>query len=153
MAQPEQRTNYTQGHSSHTLATQLLRTAEVEAAFLLPHLKDTDYILDVGCGPGTITTGLSKYVTKGRVMGVDISTEVLDTARTLAAEANVPTKGLGSVSFQQGNVLETLPYADESFDVVFSSQVFGHIPMPQQPLQARSAVCSSPVASSLPVMA
>ncbi|KAH8704047.1 S-adenosyl-L-methionine-dependent methyltransferase [Talaromyces proteolyticus] len=128
--------NYTQGHSHHTTATHQARTAEVDAAFLLPYIKKTDHILDVGCGPGTITTGLAKYAPEGATIGIDISTAVLDKAKTLAAAANAPTQGPGSVVFEEGNVLERLKYADDSFDIVYASQVFGHFPPPEMPLSA-----------------
>lgn len=131
---------YIQGHSDSTIATHLLRTAETNAAFLLPHIKKTDRILDVGCGPGTITTGLAKYASEGSTVGVDISSGVLQKAKTLAAEANVPNQGPGSVVFEEGNVLDRLPYADESFDVIFCSQLFGHIPGPELPLRALAEV-------------
>jgi ubiquinone/menaquinone biosynthesis C-methylase UbiE len=136
MAQNSQSSNYTQGHSNYTVATQQSRTAESDTAFLLPYIKETDHILDVGCGPGTITTGLAKYASKGTIVGVDMSIDVLQKAKTLAAEANVPTQGLGSVVFEHGNVLEGLTYPDDTFDIVFCSQVFGHIPMPDLPLRA-----------------
>ncbi|OQV05114.1 Methyltransferase domain-containing protein, partial [Cladophialophora immunda] len=128
MAQPSKSTNsYTQGHSNYTVATHLTRTAESDAAFLLPHIKTTDHILDVGCGPGTITTGLAKYASEGATVGVDMSSEVLAKAKAVAAEANVPSSGPGSVAFQEANVLEGLPFADDAFDVVFASQVLGHM--------------------------
>ncbi|OAP61291.1 hypothetical protein AYL99_03492 [Fonsecaea erecta] len=120
---------YTQGHSDYTVATHLTRTAESDAAFLLRHIKPTDHILDVGCGPGTITTGLARYASQGSTVGIDMSPAVLEKARALVATAgaHVPSSGPGSVVFQEGNVLERLPFADESFDVVFASQVLGHM--------------------------
>ncbi|KAK9453446.1 S-adenosyl-L-methionine-dependent methyltransferase [Dipodascopsis uninucleata] len=133
MAQPS---NYTQGHSNYTIATHLSRTAESSAAFLLPYIKKTDSILDVGCGPGTITMGLAKYASEGRTVGVDISPSVLQKAKTLAAETNVPTEGPGSVVFKEGNVLEGLAYPDDTFDIVFASQLFGHMPPPDLPRRA-----------------
>ncbi|KAF2796437.1 S-adenosyl-L-methionine-dependent methyltransferase [Melanomma pulvis-pyrius CBS 109.77] len=136
IAQHSQSSTYTQGYSDYTVATQQLRTAESEAAFLLPYIKKTDHILDVGCGPGTITTGLAKYASQGRIVGVDISTDVLQKAKTLAAEANAPTQGPGSVVFEQGNVLESLDYPDASFDILYSSQLFGHLPPPDLPRRA-----------------
>ena len=143
MAQHSQPSNssYTQGHSNCTVATHLLRTAESDAAFLLPHIQKTDRILDVGCGPGTITTGLAKYASEGTVVGIDISTAVLQKAKSLAAEANVPTQGTGSVVFEEGNILERLTYPDGTFDVVYCSQVFGHLlPSPELPLRALSEI-------------
>jgi ubiquinone/menaquinone biosynthesis C-methylase UbiE len=128
--------SYTQGHSNYTIATHLSRTAESNAAFLLPYIKKTDHILDAGCGPGTITTGFAKYASEGKTVGIDISTDVLQKARTLANEANIPTQGPGSVTFEQGNVLENLPYPDDTFDIIYSSQLFGHLPPPDMPLRA-----------------
>ncbi len=43
-------------------------------------------LLDVGCGPGTITLGLAQAVTPGEVVGVDIQASQIDQARALAAE-------------------------------------------------------------------
>jgi ubiquinone/menaquinone biosynthesis C-methylase UbiE len=140
MAQHNQPSTYTQGYSNSTISTHQRRTAESDAAFLLPHIKKTDHILDVGCGPGTITTGLAKYAGEGMTIGLDISEDVLQKAKTLAAEANVPTQGPGSVVFEQGNVLERLPYPDDTFDVAYCSQVFGHIPPPDLPLRALSEI-------------
>ena len=136
IAQHSLSSNYTQGHSNYTVATHQSRTAESDAAFLLPHIKKIDHILDVGCGPGTITTGLAKYASEGTTVGIDISIDVLQKAKTLAAEANVPTQGSGSVVFEQANVLQGLAYPDDTFDIVFCSQLFGHLPPPDLPLRA-----------------
>jgi ubiquinone/menaquinone biosynthesis C-methylase UbiE len=136
MAQTNLPSYYTRGHSDYTIATHLRRSAESDAAFLLPYLKTTDHILDVGCGPGTITTSLAKYANQGTTVGIDLSTDVLQKAKTLAAESNIPTQGPGSVVFEEGNVVDGLAYPDNTFDVVFSSQVIGHMPMPDIPLRA-----------------
>jgi ubiquinone/menaquinone biosynthesis C-methylase UbiE len=137
MAQHSQPSNYTQGYSNYTVATHQSRTAESDAAFLLPHIKKTGHILDVGCGPGTITTGLAKYASEGTTVGIDISIDVLQKAKTLAAEANVPTQGLGSIVFKEGNVLEGLAHPDDTFDIVYCSQLFGHLlPALDLPLRA-----------------
>lgn len=136
MAQHSQSSTYTQDYSNCTIATHQSRTAELDAAFLLPHIKKTDHILDVGCGPGTITTGLAKYASEGLTVGIDISTEVLGKAKAFAAAANVPTQGPGSVIFKEANILGELPYGDDMFDMVYASRVFGHLPMPDLPLRA-----------------
>jgi ubiquinone/menaquinone biosynthesis C-methylase UbiE len=128
--QDRQTSNYTQGHSDYTIATHESRTAESDAAFLLPFIKKTDHILDAGCGPGTITTSFANYASEGTITGIDMSEEVLERAKKLATEAKVPFDGLGSVIFEHGNVLEGLFYPDNTFDIVYCSQLFGHLPSP-----------------------
>ncbi|CRG88924.1 hypothetical protein PISL3812_05959 [Talaromyces islandicus] len=140
MAQPTNNAGYTQGHSKFTVATQVTRTAEADAGFLLPHIKKTDKILDIGCGPGTITTGFAKYASEGATVGVDISEQVLQKAKAMAAEASAPTKGPGSVVFEPGDVLKGLAYADESFDIIYCSQLFGHFPPLDLPLKALAEI-------------
>jgi SAM-dependent methyltransferase len=140
MAQPEAG-SYKHGHSAYTTATHERRSADSDAAFLLPYIKATDRILDVGCGPGTITTGLARHASAGSTVGVDMSSAVLAKARALAASSDVPTSGPGSVVFEAGNVLQRLPFADDEFDVVLASQVFGHLgPSPALPLRALAEI-------------
>ncbi|KAJ5593920.1 uncharacterized protein N7459_000128 [Penicillium hispanicum] len=136
MASASQTHNYKQGYSSQTVATQQARTAEAEAAFLLPYIKKTDFILDVGSGPGTITIGLSKCASEGRTVGIDISANVLQRAKAAADEASIPNEGPGSILFEEGNILEGLPYPDNTFDVVFCSQTLGYMPPPDMPGKA-----------------
>lgn len=130
MAEDKRLGNYTQGYSRQTLSSHLLRTAETDAAFLLPHIKKQDQVLDVGCGPGTITTGFIKYASEGRVVGIDISVDVLNKAKSLAAEANVPTTGRGAIVFEKGDVASGLPYPDNTFDVIYCGQVLGYFVQP-----------------------
>ncbi|KAK2071245.1 hypothetical protein P8C59_005684 [Phyllachora maydis] len=121
-------TNYRQGYSKSTLASHASRTAESDAAFLFPHLKPGARVLDVGCGPGTITVGLAKHVGPGgSVVGIDLSDHVLDLARAHLAH-NPDREGSAEITFQTGNVLSGLPFADGEFDVVYVSQVFLHLP-------------------------
>ncbi|KAG7118515.1 putative methyltransferase C1B3.06c like protein [Verticillium longisporum] len=114
-------TNYTQGYSKATTSSHAARTIHSDAAFVLPFIDPADRILDVGCGPGTITTGFATIVPQGEVVGIDLSDEVLATARS-----SVPA-GLSNISFQRANLLEGLPFLDGHFSVVFSSQVFPHL--------------------------
>lgn len=94
-----------------------MRTAESDAAFLLPHIKKTDRILDVGGGLGLITTGLAKYASEGSIVGVDISVDDLQKAKLLFQR---PHPGTG---LEEGNVLEGLAYPNDTFDIVFAYQV------------------------------
>src|SRR6188472_2086916 len=62
---------YTHGHHESVLRSHEWRTAENSAAYLLPHLQPGMDLLDVGCGPGTITLDLARLVAPGHVVGVD----------------------------------------------------------------------------------
>ncbi|MET0459349.1 MAG: class I SAM-dependent methyltransferase, partial [Ilumatobacteraceae bacterium] len=64
---------YTHGHHESVLRSHTWRTAENSAGYLLPHLHAGLDLLDVGCGPGTITLDLAERVAPGRVRGVDAS--------------------------------------------------------------------------------
>lgn len=125
-------TNYTQGYSEATLTSHASRTIESDASFLIPHLRATDHILDVGCGPGTITVGFAAIATGGSVTGIDISEQVLEVARETDQKARMKSQDtahpLAPITFQKADLLAGLPFADDTFDVVFNSQLFPHLP-------------------------
>src|SRR5688572_1578739 len=69
---------YIHGHSDSVLRSHRWRTAANSAAYLLPHLADGQRLLDVGCGPGTLTVDLARHVgPSGAVLGVDLSESVI----------------------------------------------------------------------------
>ena len=76
---------YTHGHHESVLRSHRWRTAENSAAYLLPHLKPHMRVLDIGCGPGTITAGLAGYVPDGHVTGIDAAPDIVEQARELTA--------------------------------------------------------------------
>jgi ubiquinone/menaquinone biosynthesis C-methylase UbiE len=115
---------YQHGHHTSVVASHAKRTAEVEAEFVLPYLEPGMRLLDVGCGPGTITVGLAKRVHPGETIGIDPSASVIETARSL-----VDAKALGKPRFEVANIYEP-PFAPESFDVVFAHQLLQHLRHP-----------------------
>lgn len=118
---------YTFGHHASVVNSHARRTAQDSAAFLLPHIQPHHTILDVGCGPGTITADLAALVPQGRVTGVDFAAAVLETAR--AHHANLLRDRLlltNNCVFEVADA-NALPYADASFDVVFCHQVLQHV--------------------------
>ncbi|WP_108717824.1 MULTISPECIES: methyltransferase domain-containing protein [Miniimonas] len=113
--------HYIHGHSESVLRNHTWRTAENSAAYLLDDLGPGLDLLDVGCGPGTITVDLAERVSPGRVVGIDSSREVLLKAGEVAA-----ARGVDNVLFEPGDVM-ALPYVAESFDVVHAHQVLQHL--------------------------
>ncbi|MBI4547411.1 MAG: methyltransferase domain-containing protein [Ignavibacteriae bacterium] len=80
----------------------------------------SDYVLDVGCGTGVLLKEVSLAVPEARLAGVDLSPEMLEVARhKLGAE----------VDLRQGRA-EALPFDDEAFDLVVSTNVFHFIRNP-----------------------
>src|SRR5450755_3701559 len=97
---PDTTRTYLHGHHDSVLRSHRWRTAENSAGYLLPRLAPGAQVLDVGCGPGTITVGLAARVGEarvgdgrvgegrvgeGRVVGIDAAGEVLADARAEAA--------------------------------------------------------------------
>ena len=88
---------------------------------VLGQLLASDYfdpetrVLDVGCGTGNYAAALTE-ATRCRISGIDPSPRMLERARDAA-----PWESLA-----QGNA-ENLPFNDESFDVVMSTDVIHHV--------------------------
>jgi SAM-dependent methyltransferase len=145
-AEPEHR--YTHGHHASVLRSHRWRTAENSAAYLLPHLAPGQSLLDVGCGPGTITLDLARHVAPGSVVAIDASADVIEQART-----TVPDTDRTRIEFEVGDVF-ALRFGDGSFDVVHAHQVLQHLTDPVAALRemrrvvrpgGRVAVCENDV--------
>ena len=80
---------YTHGHPASVLRSHGWRTAENSAAYLLPRLRPGLDVLDVGCGPGTITIDLASIVGAGHAVGLDGAASAIEVARESAATAEV----------------------------------------------------------------
>ena len=125
---------YTHGHAEPVLQSHRWRTAENSAAYLLPSLRPGLDLLDVGCGPGTITVDLAAWVVPGRVVGIDVSPDPLPEAREAAARAGV------DVTFAVGDVY-AVEADDDSYDVVHAHQVLQHLTDPVAALREMARVC------------
>jgi ubiquinone/menaquinone biosynthesis C-methylase UbiE len=98
--------------------TKRLRTMTINQAMLKPGER----LLDVGCGTGGVTIPAKKRIGQnGPVSGIDPSPEMIAVARKKAERSGL------DIDFRIG-VIESLPYADGSFDVVTSSLMMHHLP-------------------------
>jgi ubiquinone/menaquinone biosynthesis C-methylase UbiE len=121
---------YTHGHHESVLRSHRWRTVENSAGYLLAHLRPGLDVLDVGCGPGTITVDLARRVTPGRVVGIDREAEVV-----AAAADHARVERCDNVRFTVGDVYalgaDMSPAAGASgFDVVHAHQVLQHLTDP-----------------------
>ncbi|HCV00955.1 MAG: SAM-dependent methyltransferase [Dehalococcoidia bacterium] len=135
MSELSQNETYTHGHHPSVVTQHSRRTAEEAARFLLPKLQPGMNLLDVGCGPGSITAGLAKYVDPGNVIGIDADSGVLETARDL-------NHGVSNLRFAEGDVY-ALPFEDDSFDVAYAHQLMQHLGDPAAALREMGRVVRS----------
>lgn len=132
---------YVTDHNPAVVRTHRWRTASNSAAHLLPHLRPDMAVLDVGCGPGTITVDLARnHVPGGHVTGVECVPDPLDAAREHAAQL-----GVTNVDFVVADVLDLRAggFEDGSFDVVHAHQVLQHVRDPVQALREMRRVAKA----------
>jgi SAM-dependent methyltransferase len=85
-----------------------------------PHFVDArlvagaDRVLDVGCGTGGPTREVAQVAADGHVMGIDLSTRMLELARKRSAE-----EGLDNVTFVRGDA-QVYPFEPEALDIAMS---------------------------------
>jgi arsenite methyltransferase len=97
--------------------------AGVANPFALGPLAPGERVLDLGCGAGTDSLVAAQMIgPQGRLSGLDMTPEMLAKARSATAEM-----GATNVEFLDGEA-ESLPFADEAFDVVISNGVIDLIP-------------------------
>ena len=113
---------YTHGHHESVLRSHRWRSAENSAAYLLSYLRPDQRLLDVGCGPGTLTLDLAGRVASAT--SLEQTSEALELARAEAAR-----QAAAAVEFAVGDVHD-LPFADGEFDVVHAHQVLQHVADP-----------------------
>jgi 2-polyprenyl-3-methyl-5-hydroxy-6-metoxy-1,4-benzoquinol methylase len=126
---------YTHGHAESVLRSHRTRTAENSAAYLLPFLRPTDRLLDVGAGPGTITADLAGLVRE--VVAVEIDETAAEITR-----AGLHERGVTNAEVVVGDV-HALSMDDGEFDVVHAHQVLQHVADPVGALREMARVTRS----------
>lgn len=115
---------YTMGYDEEFQILLRRRSAASNASHLLPLLRPGMRLLDVGCGPGTISMGLAEAVSPGKICGID-----MEESQIAMASAAAVAGGHTNAEFEVGDALD-LPYGDGEFDVVHSHAVMMHVPDP-----------------------
>src|SRR3954463_6730560 len=91
-----------------------------EPTLPLMDVKPTDRVLDLGCGSGWATRLIAKRFHPKKIVGIDISDEMV-------RRAEEQSKGIANIEFRQG-AAEEIPAADNSFDKIFSIESFYYWP-------------------------
>ena len=83
-------------------------------------------VLDAGCGTGTLTLAMLRTLrVPVKLTALDLSASSMATARKYVDKNNPREQ---KVHFAQGNIL-SLPFADESFDLIVTSGVLEYVPL------------------------
>ncbi len=117
-----QEQNYTMGYNEEFQVLLRRRSAANNASQLLPRLSSGMRLLDVGCGPGTISMGLADVVAPGEFIGVDIEESQIEMARAAASAG-----GHKNAEFEVADAVN-LPFESNSFDVVHAHATVMHVP-------------------------
>ena len=85
-----------------------------EALLRAAAVRPADRILDIGCGTGWSTLELARMAISGSVLGVDLSSKMLQHARAVAERV-----GLTNVTFERADA-QVHPFPESAFDVAVS---------------------------------
>lgn len=124
--------------SGNPISRRLIRQFMVEFVRLTTRL-DQSSALDIGCGEGLVIRQLLSTRTDTKVLGVDISIELLQAAKLIA-----PTARYASAS-----VFE-LPFPDRTFDLVVCTEVLEHLICPSDALREIARVARGYCILSVP---
>ncbi len=107
--------------------TRLLGIRSALAALIdQAQLGPADSILDVGCGTGTLVVEIKRRYPGVSAIGIDPDPRALERAKRKAERARA------SAGFDRA-FADALPFPDASFDRVFSSMMFHHLPAAERP--------------------
>jgi SAM-dependent methyltransferase len=123
---------YVLGHADVEIQRLLLQgrlyNDHTEHALRMAGLRPGMRVLDLGCGPGDVSFVAARLVgPAGTVLGVDAAGEVIDFARTRAAQ-----QGLSTVSFEQATIADI---AVDEVDAVIGRLILMHLPDPVSALR------------------
>lgn len=124
---------HTQQAPAYAALTQSMATDRSAALRAITGAGPDDDLLDLACGPGSLTLDLAPHV--GSATGLDLTPAMLEQAR--AAQEKL---GIEGVNWTQGDAA-ALPFPDNSFSLVTSSAAFHHFDDPAKVLSEMARVC------------
>jgi ubiquinone/menaquinone biosynthesis C-methylase UbiE len=125
---------YTHGHHESVLRSHRRRDVDNSAGYLASRLVPGTSLLDVGCGPGTLTVDLARRVAPGRVVGIDNAEAIVRQATSDRPD------DVRNVEFRVGDVYR-LDSARGTFDIVHAHQVLQHLHDPVAALREMHRMC------------
>ena len=134
-------TRYTHGHHESVLRSHRWRTAENSCGYLLPALRPDHSLLDVGCGPATVTADLATRVRS--IVGIDPSDAVIEVARRDHPGLDLRVDDLFGHDPTIGGRRGRSP---RLYDVVHAHQVIQHLDDPVSALRQMAALATELVA-------
>ncbi|KAF2420956.1 S-adenosyl-L-methionine-dependent methyltransferase [Tothia fuscella] len=128
---PAVKEEYHLGEHEETLELFKLRNAQNCCSYLLPHLSSVSpsfRMLDLGCGPASITFDLANMFPNALIVGVDSSKQVISQNQAKSGKSSKH----GNIEFRVGDMLEPLSFLQDSemgtFDVVHEHAILIHMP-------------------------
>lgn len=125
---------YTPGWSPRVSAFMERRTAATHAGAMLALLRPGMSLLDLGCGPGSITVGLARAVAPGRVTAID-----REETQIRLLEARAAREGLTNIEARTGDAM-ALDLADGAVDAAWAHALLEHLPDPAAALREMARV-------------
>lgn len=95
---------------------------EREKIVNLLQLKNSEKLLDVGCGTGTLVIVAKDLHPKNDIIGIDIDQNILRIAQSKTNEKELKIKFINASA-------DKLPFDTSTFDVVVSTLIFHHLPL------------------------
>src|SRR5262249_40890353 len=92
------------------------------------NIPEGAHVLDAGCGSASMARLIARTNANATVVGIDVRQKYIDFARAKAA-----TDGLQNIQFQRGDVF-SLPFADGTFDVVWTKYLMQWLNEPKKAL-------------------
>jgi len=122
---------YTHGHNASVVDAHATRSIANSAAYLEPHLRPGLSLIDVGCGPGSITAEFAGRLGPDAVLGVDTSRDVIALANERYSDSGA------SFQVMDGYALEI---EDDRYDIAHAHQVLQHVSDPVAALREMKRV-------------